>query len=324
MLCVLISIDTMYQFINYTSEYGFGNDLLGFSSNWYGRLTGPFGDELVPGAFISKFGLIGYAFIISNKTLKNNLLVEVIYLGLILVVCFASGERMAFATYCMSLCVLLLFLNKRRKAIILTILFGGFLIFSIYKLHPFYNDYRIIESNEYHQGLKIEKIFKCEDNPNKLCTKIINVQPGLKNVLMNFSTSAYGEIYLLAFKMFRDNPFTGIGISNFEYTCNNIAKYKNMMQNYNCASHPHNIYIQWLTEGGLITFLIFIVYMLILSLFIFRNKGSYENRIISLAVILIMFWPIMSTGSLIKNWNGVLTFYVISLCLCLSRLKKSL
>ena len=25
----------------------------------------------------------------------------------------------------------------------------------------------------------------------------------------------------------------------------------------NCASHPHNIYIQWLTEGGIIVFILF-------------------------------------------------------------------
>ena len=52
-LCVcFVSIDTLFQFINYDSKDGFGQDLLGFKSNWYGRLTGPFGDELVPGAYI--------------------------------------------------------------------------------------------------------------------------------------------------------------------------------------------------------------------------------------------------------------------------------
>ena len=39
-----------------------------------------------------------------------------------------------------------------------------------------------------------------------------------------------------------------------------------MMVNYDCASHPHNIYIQWLTEGGLIVFFFFHF-----SIFIFFN-----------------------------------------------------
>ena len=46
-LVVFVTIDTLYQFMNYSSKNGFGEDLLGFKSNWYGRLTGPFGDEFV-------------------------------------------------------------------------------------------------------------------------------------------------------------------------------------------------------------------------------------------------------------------------------------
>ena len=64
-LVIFVCIDTLYQFLNYTSEYGFGTDLLGFKSSWYGRLTGPFGDELIPGSYISKFALLGFALLIS-------------------------------------------------------------------------------------------------------------------------------------------------------------------------------------------------------------------------------------------------------------------
>ncbi len=42
-IVILVCIDTFYQFLNYKSETGFGEDLLGFKSDWYGRLTGPFG-----------------------------------------------------------------------------------------------------------------------------------------------------------------------------------------------------------------------------------------------------------------------------------------
>ena len=59
--------------------------------------------------------------------------------------------------------------------------------------------------------------------------------------------------------MFLDNPITGVGISNYQTSCLNISKYKKMMINYDCASHPHNLYIQWLSEGGLITFVSFFI-----------------------------------------------------------------
>ena len=320
---VLVCIDTLYQFINYTSKDGFGEDLLGFKSNWYGRLTGPFGDELIPGSYVSKLGLFGFVFLISIKKLENNIIIQSIYLSLVILVCYISGERMAFATFSLSLLVLLIFLEGFRKSILLSILFGALFIFLATYLHPFYNDFNVIESTEYHQGQKIEKVYKCGKNAEELCSRIINIQPSFIEVIKNFSTSAYGEIYKLSFKMFLDNPITGIGINNFKFLCNHDESYKILMVNYNCASHPHNIYIQWLTEGGIIVFISFIIYLYFLLEFIIKNTGDKKYKIISIIIIFTMFWPIMSTGSLIKNWYGIITFFIIGICLCLSKFKNN-
>ncbi len=321
-IVIFVCLDTLYQFFNYSSENGFGEDLLGFKSNWYGRLTGPFGDELIPGSYVSKFGLLGYVFLISKKRFSSNIFMQSSYLSLILLVTYVSGERMAFATFSLALAFLFIFLNVNRKSILISIIFGIILIFSVVKLHPFYNDFKVIESTEHHQGLKIEKNFKCKENKQEKCTKIIEVQPNFIEVIKNFNTSAYGEIYLLSIKMFTDNPITGIGINNYKYLCNLKNSYKNLMINYNCASHPHNIYIQWLTEGGLITFLFFILYLYYLIKFIIFNNGERKYKVISLAIILIMFWPVMSTGSLIKNWYGISTFFIIGICMILSNFRK--
>ncbi len=322
-LVIFVCIDTFYQFLNYKPESGFGEDLLGFKSNWYGRLTGPFRNELIPGSYISKFGLLGFSILISIKNIKNNSLVKSIYLSLILYVCYISGERMAFAVFALALFVLFVFLYEQRKSIVLSIIFGTLLIIITVYLHPFYNDFKVLESTEFHQGQKIEKFFACDHNDEATCTKIVNLQPSFFKIIENFKTSAYGEIYLLSYKMFLDNPISGIGINNFEYMCKNFDNYKNMMSNYNCASHPHNIYIQWLTEGGIIVISCFLLYLFYMISFILYNKGDREYKVISLVIILIMFWPIMSTGSLIKNWYGVITFFIIGLCLCLSKFKNS-
>ena len=60
---VFVLFDTIFQFFNYSSKDGFGEDLLGFKSNWYGRLTGPFGNELIPGSYVSRS---------SNSTLRQS------------------------------------------------------------------------------------------------------------------------------------------------------------------------------------------------------------------------------------------------------------
>ena len=173
------------------------------------------------------------------------------------------------------------------------------------------------------QHLKSKNLHWCTDNPKKLCTKLISVQPRFVDIINNFSTSAYGEIYLLSYKMFTNNPITGVGLSTFKYLCENQSIYKDMMNNYNCASHPHNIYIQWLAETGVVVFMLFIVYLFVVINFIIKNEGDKEFKILSLVLMLIMFWPMMSTGSLIKNWYGISVFYTIGICLCLSRIKSN-
>jgi O-antigen ligase len=318
---VFVLIDTLFQFFNYSSEIGFQKDILGFSSNWYGRLTGPFGKELVPGAYVSKFGLLGYLFFLLIKKTKYLNFFEISYLSFIGLVCFASGERMALITYFLALFFLLIFLKNKRFIVFSSISLSIFLITITIIFHPFYNDYKVLDSTHLHQGLTIEKYFDCpEDNLNK-CYKIINLQPSFIKVLENFSSSAYGEIYKVGLSMFLDNPITGVGISNYQASCTNINKYNDMMVNYDCASHPHNLYLQWLSEGGIITFISFILLLISILYFLFYGSNNTVFKYISIACILILFWPIMSTGSLIKNWNGILTFYIIGICISLNRIK---
>ena len=322
-LVIFVSIDSIFQFFNYTSKDGFGSDLLGFKSNWYGRLTGPFGDELIPGSYVSKFGLLGYVFLLQKKNYNYRFFIHVFYLSLILIVCFVSGERMALATYGLALLLLSLFLKNNRHIILSSIIFGMIIIFAIYKMHPFYNDYEVLESNQYHQGLKIEKSYICQDGSNEICTKTIDVQPKFIEIIKNFTSSAYGEIYSLSFEMFKKNPLTGIGLSNFEYLCESESYYNKLMINYSCASHPHNTYIQWLSEGGLIIFFLFLIYLTFLFNFVFKNNGDREYKIVAIILLIILFWPLMSTGSLIKNWYGISVFFIVGLCMCLSRIKNS-
>ena len=59
--------------------------------------------------------------------------------------------------------------------------------------------------------------------------------------------------------MWLDNRFTGIGLNNFEFVCENLENYKLNSKNYGeCSAHPHNFYLHWLTEGGILVFLLFI------------------------------------------------------------------
>ena len=321
---IFVCIDSLYQFTQYDPLTGFGKDLLGFSSNWYGRLTGPFYNELIPGAYVSKLGLIGliYLFLKVKNLLYQNLY-SIIYLTLIGVITFISGERMALATFLLGLFFLFIFYNKKRLVFFYSIIFIILLNLIIYKSHPIYNDFKILKSSPDHLGLVVEKNFDCiKEEIKTKCNKIINLQPSFFEIITNFDKSAYGKIYYLSWKMFLDHKITGIGLNNFNYLCNKDNHYKLESEKIDCKSHPHNIYIQWLVETGITGTIIFIVYLILIINLIIKNSNTYNKLyLISLSSIIIIFWPIMSTGSLLKNWNGVSVFFIIGVCLALNKLK---
>ena len=92
--------------------------------------------------------------------------------------------------------------------------------------HPYYTDYKIIESSAKHEGLIIERKFNCPNDEEKKCKKTFKRQPPMLVTLKDFKHSPYGEIYITAFEIWKDNKMTGIGISNFEDVCLNEFKYK--------------------------------------------------------------------------------------------------
>ena len=319
---IFVCLDSIYQFLNYDPEFGFGRDIFGFVPNWYGRLTGPFYQELIPGAYVSKFGLIGlvFLFLMTKKKINQNI-ASVFYLTLVGIVTYVSGERMAFATFLLGIFFLIIFYRNKRMIFVLSFISIISVNILINATHPIYNDFNILESTPYHLGLKVEKEFVCKENNQMKCKKTFNLQPGFLEILKNFRQSAYGQIYILGLTMYNDHKFQGIGLNNFTFLCNNDDRYKKLISNYNCVSHPHNIYLQWLVEAGIIGLLFFILYLYFIIKFILLNEFN-EYSFISLSTLLILFWPIMSTGSLLKNWNGISTFFIVGICLALSGLKR--
>ena len=64
---------------------------------------------------------------------------------------------MAYLTFLLGISILIIFFNKKRKVFFLSIISILLFTYIINKNHPFYNDYKILESTPYHLGLKIEK-----------------------------------------------------------------------------------------------------------------------------------------------------------------------
>ena len=332
--CVLVSIDCLYQFYNYSYSNGFGADILGRKPDGlYGRLNGPFND-LVPGAYLSRllfFIFILYS-IIKDQNLnnhddnyKNNYYLKIfiyVSVSLILVVIYFSGERMAVATTFLGFLICFMFAKNLRKIILIsTIISGIFIIFNI-GFHPHFKNIKIIESSSKHEGLIIQKSFYCDQNQNEICVKEFASQPSFFKVLKDFDKSAYGEIYMSALHMWSDYKITGIGLNNFNLLCKDNNKYRKYNKNFGCTTHPHNLYIQSLVETGIVGFIIFIIVVFVILLKIISIKEK-NIKYPLISAYLTIFWPIMATGSFLKNWNMVFICFILSFCLIIGRMAKS-
>ena len=317
-----VSLDTLFQFYNYETAIGFKGDLFNiYPEGLYGRLSGPFRD-LVPGSYLSRFYFfILILFSLNEKIFNNKLLVFIfiIFLGIVFAVIFFSGEQMSVATTLMGYFMIMIFIKQLRK-IVFFIVFAGITFIAINKLaHPYYNDFLVIEQTARHEGLIIERYFECKDKPNIECVKQFKKQPPITSILKDFRHSPYGEIYNTSLQMWLNNKITGVGLNNFHEVCTNDLSYNEYHQYFGCGSHPHNYYIQALTESGLPGLILFI--FLVLSFFYkFKDFLKYKHQVFGLIILLILFWPIMSTGSFLKNWNMIFTCYLLGITLKINSL----
>ena len=235
------------------------------------------------------------------------------------IIIFLSGERMALATFLLGSLIFIFLFKDYRKLFLFLIITLFISILAITKNHTSFNDFKVIESSPHHLGLILEKEYNCENNKKLKCFKEIKVQPKFISVLSNFKESVYYKIYSTSYKMWLDNKITGVGLNNYEEVCKNNKKYSFLSKNYgNCSSPPHNFYLQWLIEAGIIGFLMFIIFIFYIFKSFYKSRHLYSSKIGFISLIII-FWPIMSTGSLLKNWHGIETFFIIGISLLLSK-----
>ncbi|MDC2978884.1 O-antigen ligase family protein [Pelagibacteraceae bacterium] len=160
-----------------------------------------------------------------------------------------------------------------------------------------------------------KNIAKKEFEPKK--TSISDNIPQKDRIII-FS-SHHENHYFSALKMFRENFLFGIGPKLFRIKCSE-EKYKpfeNVKVEDVCSTHPHNTYIQLLSETGIIGFLlIFSLFILIcykffrqfINIIFFRKYLTSDIEICILVSLFIFLFPLIPTGSAFNNWLSVLHY----------------
>ena len=322
---LLVSIDAIFQFFVGYNFLGFtmSKDLSGM-----GRISGLFGQDLILGSFLSRLlpllvGLLIYNFYLTNKL--NFFLIFFIVISNTTI--FISGERSAFF-YCILFNFIALFLSKKYNfqffisiilssiIVLLLLNFNSDLKFRMY-------DYTKDQFNDEELGIPSNNA-----NLNNINKK--NISTNFNESLIHrlkFISNEHEVLFSKALIMFKYNKFFGVGPKMFRLDCSN-PKYKVQLNfdtatghnlfNHGCSSHPHNIYLQLLSETGIFGTLpiIFLFIYIIYSLLVFsitkisrvsQSKFNQINIFIYIS-ILIPLWPFIPTGSFFNNWVSVINF----------------
>ena len=93
-------------------------------------------------------------------------------------------------------------------------------------------------------------------------------------ITKNFSHSSYGVLFDSGILIWKKNLFTGVGLKNFSVVCDKTIKSKyKKFKHPPCSTHPHNLYIQILSETGLLGLIFF--YFIIFNIFSSYFKKSF-------------------------------------------------
>ena len=211
---------------------------------------------------------------------------------------------MPLILFIIAIFLLLIFQKETRKYLPVFIVIFSMAFFLIFKFNS------TVQSNFINFYIQINEIVK---------TSILK-QKEEGNLVSNYSKefSTFYETWLM-------NKYIGGGIKSFRYYCHarpNIEKNSTFI----CNMHPHNYYLEILTETGILGFLIItsvFLYILYMSFYkkYFTDSNLKNNHIVTPFMLLffIEIFPIKSTGSFFTTGNATFIFLVISLTIALVR-----
>lgn len=278
-------------------QYFFGTDLFGYPDHIH-RFAGLFGDELVAGAFLWKISapVIGLLFynIIYGK--RKFVIYPAAAVFLLLITILITGERASFLMFVfaffLSISSIFFFL-RRIKLFIFLIFISLFLSFS---------------SLIFNESIK-------------------NRYNDFLNIINNFDNSSYGVLFKSSIEVWKEEKIFGVGLKSYGKVCDTLS-FENNTIHQKCSIHPHNLYLQILSETGLIGMILFLSFLI--SFFLNYTKLSLKptisdkNFILSICYLFYlfsMFWPLTTSGSFYSTWNGFYYWIIIGLILNISKKK---
>ena len=270
------------------------------------RMSSLFGEEMVLGSFVSRFLplLVGLIFLSYSKIkYPKKLMYLAILLSLIMII--ISGERAALIYFIFFIFIFFWIVNEKFLHKIYFILLLTVICMVAY--------------------------FSLDQVSIRMKQTFSQLETSLNNKIL-FSADHHSHA-VSAYKIFLDNKILGIGPNTFREVCKNKKYFlekkdieamdtklkinqNNMVSG--CSSHPHNLYLQLLSETGIIGISIPLLLQIVIILMIIKNilnlYGDKNNNkirceILILSCFLISLFPFIPSGNFFNNWLNFIYFY---------------
>ena len=288
---LIAALDTLLQFTTGTSISG--------KPQMGGRLTS-FLRRPDIGIYLAKliFPLAAF-WLWQASSDRKNLLLSCFLLFFVISIVLLTGERTATALCLASIGGILLIIgvsNKNLRSYVLLGITGIFGMFSI-----------LVYRSEF------------------LYARMMNFISDIGN----FPDSLYGQLFKASLLTWKEHGFfTGVGLRQFRDVC---PTFQASGQVTYCDLHSHNIYLEILSESGLVGLILFSVFVMLCLYQIWqssiatynKNTIGFVSNICILGGLVLILFPFSVTMSFITNWSGILNWVGISLCIAISRLINS-
>ncbi len=283
LVLLVVFFDIFYEFYN-------NKNILGFQS-LPRRIVSFFKDEAIIGSFVNGFIFILIGFLFKNykkKNFFNNFFIfSFLFIGITCVI--LSGERANTIKLILGITLFFFIIKKSKYIYLITILSSIIILLSVN-----FGQFKTLKTRFYDDIFP--RLFNKEIRENYL----------------------YFQLQASGYQVFKTYPVFGVGNKNYRIeTCKTTDAapiINNFNKTYRCNTHPHQVYIEFLSEHGLVgsIILIFLLFSLIFKNF---KKIIQDQNLIQIGCfcfLLTNFIPIIPGGSFFSDYSSVFFFINLS------------
>lgn len=270
-MLLFLGADTLLQYVTGTDL--FGRELIRGGEQV--RLTGPYsnprvGITLAWTLFPTLCALLGDGWRSHRGLLGLGLTV------LLAAAIFLSGERMAFLLFGLGLGMTFLLVKRARVLLLAAGVTGALALAVLTMQNPALKERQVGESSQ---------------------------------AISGFWGTSYGQLWLSSLRIAEQRPLFGVGAKQFRSECEKPLYGPTSAEALwlRCKLHPHNLYMEWLAEAGMIGFALFIAAAVhwLYACYEARRAVLTTPLLAGLVVALLLrLWPLSATTSQFAPWSA--------------------